>query len=260
MASRNEEDARLLYHDPRALLTQYQPTISIIVQKFVASGMIAPDEKADVVQTINERMLRDKLRNMQAQYNYSAYVSTYFSKVVYNLCLEWRRQTKREALFDRSKELQQIEVAHEDQRGWGNAVIAQEVQRFKTILQLFGKAKAKVELCLRLLFRLPFSPEELRGYFTACTAVVIDELLDSFGGDYAHMTDKEVYAQAIQFFNQQEGKTNSPDALRKWIQLKVEEILALLNGGMSRASYDRETLQILLQKYDEAQHPEHNGG
>ncbi len=82
MASRNEEDARLLYYAPRALLTQYQPTISII-----------------------------------------------------------------------------------------------------------------------LLFRLPLSTEELRSYFVACAAMDLDKLRENFGGNYAHMTDKEVYTQTIHFFN-----------------------------------------------------------
>lgn len=257
MASRNEEDARLLHHDPRALLTQYQPTISIIVQRFVASGMIAPEEKADLMQTINERMLRDKLRNMQAQYNYTAYVSTYFSKIVYNLCLEWQRQTKREPVFERKRELHEIEAAHEDERGWNNVVIAHEVQRLKTILRLFGKSRAKVELCLRLLFRMPLPAAEVRAHFSACTNAEIASLLAGFGGEYEHMTDKEVYVRATPFFNRHEGKNNSPDALRKWTQLKLEEILALLNGGMNRTNYERETLQILLQKYDDAEQEGH---
>lgn len=251
MAGRNEEDVQLLYHDPHALLTKHQPTIAIIINKFIASGFFAPGEREDLVQTINEKLLRDKLRNMQAQYNYSAYVATYFSKIVYNLCIELHRATKRERVFDRSKELEEVEAGYEDERGLGAAVIAQETLRFETILKLFGKARAKLELCLRLLFRMEITAAEVREYYPACSSQDLHTLLTAFGGDFESMTDKEIYALVTPICNRREGKNNSPDALRKWSNMKVEEILALLNSRASRSSYDFETLKILMQKFEE---------
>ncbi len=259
MPSRNDEDVQLLYHDPRALLLRYQTTINIIVQKFVASGFFAPDDKADIVQTINELLLRGKLRNMQAQYNYSAYVVTYFSKVVYNLCLELRRKAKRETLIDRSKELHEVQAAYADERGLHRAVITQEVRRLKTILQLFGHARAKLELCLGLCFRFSLKAVALRECYPLCSEADVQTMLAHFGGDYEDLPDKEVYARATPILNRCEGKANSPDALRKWISLKTEEIIALLNGGAGRASYDRDTLKILWQKYAETESPHRAG-
>lgn len=250
MASKNEEDIQLLYSNPRALLEKYQDTIGFIVGKFVASGFFLPAEKADIIQTVNEKLWREKIRNMQAQYNYSVYVVTYFSKIVYNLCLELRRSQNRErATIDRTQDVGDLEIGFEDNSGLRNAVIAEEIKRFATILKLFGKWRAKLELCLQLLFRLELREDEIRRYCPQCRTEDTNVLLAQFGGDYEALSDKEIYTQVTPIFNRCEAKDNSPDALRKWINLKVEEIIALLNGRTRRSNYDRETLKILAQKY-----------
>jgi len=77
----------------------------------------------------------------------------------------------------------------------------------------------------------------------------MQNLLTHFGGDYENLPDKEIYAIMTPLFNRCEGKENSPDALRKWINMKVDEIIDLLNGRTRRSNYDQETLKILAQKY-----------
>jgi hypothetical protein len=253
MVSRNDQDVRLLYNDPRGLLEKYQSTIGFIVQKFVATGFFHPSEKADVIQSINERLWRDKIRNMQAQYNHAAGVGTYFSKVVHNLCVELRRQSNRERLIDRARDFAALDVGYEDNSGLRNVVIAGEVKRFETILKLFGKCRAKLELSLKLFFRMEIKEGDVRRYCPHCRAEEVKSLLAHFDADYESMPDKEIYAIVTPIFNRCEGKASSPDALRKWINTKVDEIIEWLNGRTRSSNYDQETLKILVQKYYESQ-------
>ncbi len=252
MKSKNEADVDLLYNSPNALVEKYQSTISIIVQKFVSSGFFRTDEKEDVIQFINLRLLESRIRNMQAQYNHTCFVSTYFSKIVYNLCLEHKRGRKRaEGAAESLEERHYDGMSEKEEVVYSELVIQAEFKRLETILKLFGKTRHKVELILKLVARIIVLRRDVLAFCPGCTSEKLKRFLQLFGVNFDHLRDKEVYAGATPLVNACDQKKNSPDALRKWVKSKVQEILDLLNGRLKTSNYDESAFKILLQKYYE---------
>ena len=157
------------------------------MQRFVASGYFHTGEKDDIVQSINERLLASRIRSMQARYNHSAYVSTYFAKIVYNLCLEMGRKRKRERALDRSQDVSELEIGYEDESGIVQLLIQSEIRRFETLLKLYGRTRCKLELCLKLFFRVEVTAADLRAYYPQSSPAERDRILASLGANYENL-------------------------------------------------------------------------
>ena len=44
-----------------------------------------------------------------------------------------------------------------------------------------------------------------------------------------------------------ENKSNSPDATRKWIEIKINELIDIMNHKTRTSNYDKETFRILFE-------------
>ena len=97
----------------------------------------------------------------------------------------------------------------------------------------------------------PLQEDFLKGFCPDGKKELRDSILAKFGGHYADSTDKEIYISILPFFIDCENKKRNSDALRKWIDEKVVEIIELLNGRPPERAYTRETLRILFEKYDQ---------
>jgi len=242
----NQIEVNLLYNNPNEMLKNYQNIIQIIVQKFVGKRLFNAFEKEDVSQFINEKMLTEKIKKIQAQYDNSTYLRTYFSRIVQNLCYEYRRKFKQQPTI----ELDENEFSSSPD--FNELVIRDEFKRLAAILKLFKNSRNKLVLCLKLISRVEIADDDLLSYCPKCDSDKLRNLTGRFGEDYYDMKDLEIYNIITPFFNKCDGKNNSVDALRKWLDAKITEIIKILNGNPPQASYDKETLKILVQKYYES--------
>lgn len=242
----NALDVYLLNHDPHKLLEHYQPTIEIIVKKYIARGLFRPQEKDDVVQTINEKLLSGKIAKIQNLYNHTCYLSTYFSKIVSNLCLEIKRRHK---TVPYALSLDEVEPGYQDERADNALMIRDELNRFDRVLRMYYRSRPKLTLCLKLIFHIPLTETDIRDYYPDCPVEDQQLLTERFGHDRVQATEKEVYAAVTPLFNQCEQKRNSPDALRKWLNARIDEVITLLNAGGAGANYDKPALKLLVEQY-----------
>ncbi len=249
---RNQEDKRLLQEDPDGLIVRYQPSIEIIVIDFIRRGLFDWQDKSEVMQMVNERLIGEKIPKMQQQYDGSAFVITYFSQIVRNLCLEIHRKQSRKAKPQVQQDLEEVVIPDPGVNVLEKIAIEQERERLAAILRMYARSKAKLVLCLKLFSRVAVSINDLEDCFGALERRDILAIHQQFGHAYDDMTDKAIYAYITPFFNRSDGKQNSPDALRKWIQAKVEEIILLMNGKPKQANYEPETLKILVRNYYES--------
>lgn len=244
-AGKNQTEVDLLYNNPHALIENYQNIIQIIVQKLIRRELFKAHDREDVIQFINEKMLTEKIKKIQAQYNGSTYLTTYFSRIVQNLCFEYRRK------FNQQPTIEFDESKFYSSPDFNEMLIKDELRHLAAILKLFNRSRKKLELCLKLISRVEISQNDILSYYPDCNAVELSNLTNRFGRDYYDMLDKEIYAFITPFFNKCEKKNNSVDAIRKWLDEKTGEIIDLLNGKPRYANYDKETLIILVQKYYE---------
>ncbi len=247
--SKNDYDIHLLLKDPNRFIEEHQKTISYVVNKFVYTGLITYQERDDVVQFINEKLLTDKLSKMQKQYRPTYFVVTYFSKIVHNLCLEYsRKQRSSKRIEDFSIDISQTDVASPGDVSQ-QVLIDEESRRLGTILRMYHKDRHRIELVLKALFGIGIDREDLLDLYPGASENDINRLRKECNptSDSDNKTDKQLYKVLTGFLNKYERKQNTPDALRKWTNVKITEIIDLLNEKPKTSNYNKETLKILFQ-------------
>jgi len=240
----NEKDVKMLQSDPRGLILKYQETIRIILRKYISGGLFKPSEFEDLVQEINVSLLA-RIPAMQTQYNGMSLFRTYLSVIIRNLCLKEHERSKRRLESDLDTV---VEISRHD-RVEEKLVFQREVHRFKTIIALYQKHRPKLLLCLKVYYRIPLTNEDIAAWYPQSDHSDRISLLEHFGGNFDGVNDLEIYKILTPIMNKLEGKTNSPDALRKWTDSKIHEILELLNGTSKKASHTSETLRTLVDDF-----------
>lgn len=240
----NDRDVELLRSDPQSLLLKYQETIRIIVKMYIDGGMFRALEFDDIIQEINVSLLA-KIPAMQKQYNGKSLFKTYFSVIVRNICLKAHRKGQKSIDFlqeDLSKYF--VENTHEKR-----SVIEHEVRRFSTVLSLYDTQRPKLLLCLKLYFRIPVTSEDIRLWYPECNGEDQASLMAHFGLNYDQLSDINIYKIVTPIMNRNEKRSNSVDAMRKWTDSKVHEIIDLLNGRPKKTNHSVETLKILVDDF-----------
>jgi len=241
--SRNNQEIELLRNDPKTLIVSYQPVIKIIIQRYIHTGFIKVHDKEDFIQHINEELLK-RIEKIQKHYNGKAQVRTYISVIIRNICIELLNKKKKQD--DVFTEAESVEEGTEETLS--GIIIEQEFDRLQKILMLFSKQKARLELCLKVLYRIPVNKYDLEAYYPGLKDSEYTEVLYKINPE-EKIRDKELYHILTPFLNKCENKNNSVDAVRKWTKIKIDELIFLMNGSPKRANYNEETLQILAEKY-----------
>lgn len=247
--TKNQYEIQLLERDLSALVTHYQPVIEIVVSKFITRGFFKVDEKMDVVQTVNEQLLEKKMERIRQHFNGSVYLSTYFSKVVYNICLEVARSKQRRPHMESEESLKT--VAQTDWTPVQKLAVQDELFRLEALLRGIEKKRTRTVLSLKLFARILLEEEDLGEYRQAFARDELAMVRTTFFDPYDEMSDKEIYQIIILLFNKIEQKKSDADSLRKWINQLCDKLVLLLNGDPPRSGHSRETLKMLLQLYYE---------
>ncbi len=240
----NEYEVSLLHSDHNQLIVLYQPIVAIIVRKYIGSGLFRRDDFDEVVQTINERLL-SKIHIIRDQYNGSSLLKTYVSSIIRNICLKLHDENKRHAHQSLTDDSAVPDPASLHTR----YVIEHERKQFRAVITLFEKHRPKLFLLLKVTYRLPVSGMEIREWFPNSPPRDAEELARLFEGEYRAMTDGDVYRALTPYLNRWEGKKTTHDALRKWIDSKIGEIIVVLNGDPPTKSHNQDSLKILIEDY-----------
>ncbi len=240
----NDHDIALMETDPRALIVKYQSVVAIIVRKYIRSGLFSRDEHDEVIQQINEGLLY-KIDVIREQYNGSALLKTYVSSIIRHMCLKISQEKERQGVF---VPLSSDMAAHQH-TPHDRFIVDHEIEKFRLILTLHHTQRPKLCLLLKVTFRLPVTEEELLGWFPRCDLHDVRDIISVFSGEYGSVTDKEIYRVLTPVLNRLEGKSNTEDALRKWTDYRIREIIDVMNGNPPTASHSRESLKILVEEF-----------
>ena len=243
--SDEQEDLHLIRSDPAGLLEKYQEVIAIIAGRYAASGYYPFSECDEVVQHVNERLL-NRINRIQENYNGSTRVTTYLSVIIRNIVTEHLRGMQRLVVEEHKPSMECI--GEQPTTGIENLAVEEEIKRFGIVLSLFGNQKRKLELCIKLYYRLPVSKDDFFSYAKR-SKKMIDELFLNFLNSPEPYPDKNLFAHITPWFNAVEGKRNLPDALRKWVTARLNELINLMNGNPPFSAHTEETIGILAEKY-----------
>jgi len=240
----NERDIILLRSDPHLLILKYQETVRIIVKKYILAGMFKACDFEDIVQEITSTLLV-KIPAMQSQYNGMSLFKTYFSVIVRNICVKEHTKYKKEVTIEQENDGSLIDRTRGDEK----ILIEEEARRFRRILSLYHHQRPKLLLCLKLHYRIPLTKDDIFAWYPGCSTQDLENLLAHFGADYEVVDDIEIFKTVTPVMNRNEKRLNSVDAVRKWTDSKIHEILRLLNGNPQRRSHNEETLKILIDDF-----------
>jgi hypothetical protein len=227
------------------LATDFEWLIEIIIKSFIKSGSLRFSDYYDIKQTVIEKLLlkEEKIKN---QFQGMSKFSSYMSVIIQNECNELIRQKNRMLIID--KEINHPEDIIVSTNPENLLVIKQEISRLNKILNMYYHSRNKIILCLKLKYRIPLCFIDFSRYNNQIKMEEYQFFLTGLN-PYITINDYELYSKAILVFNKYEEKENSPDALRKFIQLKTSELILLLNGSPPTSFYNEETFQILFEKY-----------
>ena len=243
----NKLECKWLTEQPNRLLTHYQPVVEIVVRQFIARGFFRAEEQQEIQQEINLQLLEKKLGYMQRNFQGGVLLRTYFSKVVYNCCLELarRRPGRGEHLGLEALQASQSEELTPLQR----LAIRDEVFRLEALLRVLAGKRKKAELNLKLLIRLVLAERDIEWCKSRPTAAVLQSFRQHFFQTYEDLSDQFIFAVAVELFNQMENKANNGDSLRRWVGHLVQNLIRKLNGHPPASTHTVESLKLLLLHY-----------
>ena len=237
----DQRNIELLKNDANQLILESQGLIEASINYFFKSIRII-EEREEIRQLINEELLF-KIPQIKQQYKGKALFKTYLISVIRNICL--KIITKREKV--KYVCYTDLNICEPEKDILNNLFFQEEITRFYKILELYHKHKKKLILCLTLKFRIPFDIQ----IFITTFGTIKQEEYNTFVQQiqpYHDCHDVSIFAALTPIINSYENKNNTPDALRKWIKLKINELIDFLNASPSSSNYTEETLQILFEK------------
>jgi hypothetical protein len=216
----------------------------MIVWKHVEQRVLSASDFEDNVQSVFESLLT-KIHVIQQQYRGMSLFSTYLSAVVRNECLRLGRLDRRRV---DTAELRDTHAVDAEESGDEDS-IATSVRTFEHLLKLYGESQPKVLFCLKLYYRIPINLKDITDWYPRCSAGECKRLVGAFGKPYDGMSDYEICTRVTRVMNLHYRKGNKPDALRKYIDTTIRDIIAQMNKQFPGASFDKESLRVLIENH-----------
>jgi len=236
----------LLKNDPGALVLLYSHMIYVFVHRYCFSY----DDREDVYQEILTRLLQDKVEKIRINYDFAARgergFSSYFMAVVRNVFMDMvkHNKTHKERMIS-DPEMDKRHSSALPVEWTDKTTLQKEFNKIDFILKLLGEKRSRVELLIKLKYRVPLTHEDIHKCFPDCNK---DEIA-IFMEDYRALKDKQLWEKVEPIIIEQDGKNNQPGALRRWVNLKINEILEILNRSHNNHVYDDGVLEILMHLY-----------
>ncbi len=236
----------LLEDHPRMVVLIYRRYI----EKFIMYKHTSPSDREDIFQEVLTRLIEDKIYKIRERYDFGfkkvSSFTSYFMVSVRNIYIDIIRERNVRPLTSGDvKEIDDVPDKHGEKTMINRLVLNEELLKLQTILLLFYKSRARLELCLKLKFRIPVSREDVRRCFPNCR----EEDIETLAQDFTLTRDKRVFEKILFVFNHHESRENKSDTLRKWINVKIDEIITHLNRTHNFAVYNTKNFADFIGLY-----------
>lgn len=243
--------------DLKNLLENHPQTVVLLYRRYIERYIFYKhrkiDEREDIFQEVITRLMEDKIFKIRDHFDFDSkkYFSftSYLMVTVRNIYIDIiRERSIRPLTAGDVQPVDELFDKRESERMINRLVIEEELLRLQTIMKMFYKSRPKLELCLKLKYRIPVSSEETHRCFPACS----QEDVETLSQDFITVNDKTMFETIIAVFNLHEARQYKSDTLRKWTFVKIDEIVTLLNRAHGRDVYSRESVGELITLYYQA--------
>jgi len=237
-------DISLLHADTGEFILRCQRIISIIVKHQIKKGMFLPDHYSDVVQSVNEELIK-RLPGIQNNFDNSVMLVTYMNVVIRNICIRLFEQERATVAT-----IPLHDAAHLMVDGnFTSILIREEANRLGILFRMYGTQQHKLVVCLKTYFRIPVTKQDLDRCFSRSTRKERATLLKECLRYYDKTPEIENFGRLVQQMINQEQKTFSADSLRRWTNEHIHRIITLLNGRPPQKAHTIETVKTLFEQY-----------
>ncbi len=236
----------LLINHPRTVVMMYRKYI----ERFIFYKHGSQDEREDVFQEVITRLIEDKIYKIREKYdfktkNFSTFTS-YLLVTVRNIYIDIIRERNIRPLT--AGELEPADNLFDgDKNGdmMNKLLIDEELLKLRTIIKMYYRIRPKLELCLKLKYRIPVEKDDTRSCFPNCSRT--DE--ETLTRDFKRVKDKTMFENVVGVFNLHEGRHSQSDTIRKWVFVKIDEIVSHLNRTHNAVVYNRKNVGELVLLY-----------
>lgn len=239
----------LLKNHPQAVVLLYRHCI----EKYVKQRHMAVHEWEDLVQEILTRLITRKMSRIQEKYDFNfkemPSFKSYLMVTVRNIYIDIIRERKsRPNITDGYQPLDDVFDENRFDEMASRLMIEEELTLFRTLLDLYYRVRPKMELCLKLKFRIPIEEAEVKSVYPQFS----NEDTIMLTRDFRFVSDKKMFGKINEIFNRYQARQNKSDSLRKWIDVKIEEIIAHLNRFHRGNVYNTDKIADLIRLYYQA--------
>lgn len=225
------------------IINSFEEWIDFTINRYCTFNSIYPYEKKDLKQYINIRLIED-LPKIKVNYKGKSKLKTYMIAVTLNLSREFKKKNcTRSVSIENEKATPPKAPYFDDFNNIEKSIyIKAEIEQLKIVMAIFGSKSHKIKLAIMVYYGLTIDKPVLFAYCkdNALTETFLPKLNKGI-----ELNKKTTTSILTQLFNETENKTNTDEATRKWVSRTIEEIVKLLNIGLSK--HTKETLGVLLE-------------
>ncbi|MGM0567218.1 MAG: hypothetical protein ACQESX_10710 [Bacteroidota bacterium] len=213
-----------------------------VVNKMLVRNAIPYREKEDTEQELMRKYVEKKSK-IQSAFQGNSKPETYLTAVLYRMCCEvirsdvknWDHVKHHDPTDYFARNIPESSVEHK-------MVINNEAQFLKNIITLFADESARLVLFLKVLYGIPVTNDDLYDYHKGYKNYELDKILKNGVVNQ----NQEAYALLEEVVKRVEKKAVGGDAIRIWLNKRVDQMINRLNGTVQRSNYDRKTFRILF--------------
>ncbi len=214
----------------------------VVVSRYVSKGVIPNREQEDVEMAIVEKFLRQQ-EKIDQSFKGNSKLSTFYIAVINKMCCEVVRKESRHwyTVSDDIQAVDRLGNADSSIESDKKLAISYEIKRLTDVMLFFNGDRAKINLCLKIYFDIDVKEWEIREYKGINNSDIIRVLNRS-----KEMSKAEKYDFMAEIINNAEQKNTKGDAVRMWLEKKIQTILLRMNN-LHESNHDKESLGILLE-------------
>lgn len=236
----------LLNNFPRTIVMIYRQ----LIEKYIRYKHTSPEEKDDILQEVITRLISDKISKIQEKYDFNfkkiPSFTSYLMVTIRNIYIDILREGKKRMLrTENIQDIERITIDKNTENIINQLFIEEELVKLDIIMKLYYKSRPKIEMCLKIKYRIPVTHKEVQNCFPNCD----NEDIDILTKDFKFTKDKIVFRKIAPIFNKHESRECKSDTLRKWVTVKIGEIILHLNRTHEHNVYNSYNFSDLITLY-----------
>lgn len=245
------EDADLLKNSPNTLILKYQPLMSFIISKVLASHNSTNDLKLDMEQEVILDLM-DKTDYIIENYQDTMLFRNYIWSIIYNSLLNQlkSRKWKNHRVLPFSPMVYTYDETECDRVFYIDAGF----KCFNEILFSYKNNRMKLEVCLKVILSLPFTCFDLKALFRPGDSSLLTTEIMQLCQELNEKTKAAGYNQGQRFaiigplLNKAFNTKALYESYLHWTNDQIQKMISKLNNGKPQ-QFNRETFAILAEMY-----------